>query len=60
MELRCRGDLAMWLGAVVPTTPVEHRALRDSGHLLVRDPGTGWPLFWRWQLTDEEIAARSS
>jgi hypothetical protein len=60
MELHCSVCLAMLLGAVAPTTPAEHRELRDTGHLLVRDPRTGWAVFWRWQLSDAEIATRSS
>jgi hypothetical protein len=59
MELHCTGDLAMRLGAVLPRSSAEYRALRDAGNLLVRDPRSGWPLFWQWQLSGEETARSS-
>ncbi len=47
-ELLCPRELAERLGAVSPVTVDHHRRLRDAGHLLVRDYGTGWPMFWPW------------
>ena len=36
-------------------------ALRDAGHLLIRDSMTGRPMFWPWQINAaEEITTRSS
>lgn len=60
MELRCSGYLAMWLGAVMPASPAEHREMRDAGHLLVRDPRTGWPLFWPWLLNPAGLRRKQS
>lgn len=57
MELHCTGDLAMRLGAMLPKSTAEYRALRDSGNLLVRDPRTGWPLFWPWVLSPTQKLA---
>jgi hypothetical protein len=48
VELRCSRDLALRLGAITPETVKHHLALRDAGHLLVRDKTTGWPMFWPW------------
>lgn len=47
-ELICDRALAERLGAVSPITAQHHRRLRDAGHLLVRDPATGWGMFWPW------------
>lgn len=61
MELRCSRDLALRLGAVVPETTKRHREMRDAGDLLVRDGQTGWAMFWRWELTKQDlVTARSS
>jgi hypothetical protein len=27
----------------------------DAGYMLVRDRDTGWAMFWRWELTREQI-----
>lgn len=51
MELRCSRDLAFWLGAIGPETMVQHKELKNAGHMLVRDPATSRPMFWPWQLT---------
>lgn len=61
MELRCSRDLALRLGAVAPETTRHHREMRDAGDLLVRDGQTGWAMFWKWELTREDLViARSS
>lgn len=47
MELRCSLDLAIKLGAISPIDVAQHKALKlDGQHILVRDPETGWPMFW--------------
>jgi len=58
MELICHRALAVKIGAVDPLTMDEHRQLRDQGALLIRDPDTSSPLFWRWQ--EEPAVPRSS
>lgn len=45
-ELLCRRSLALLLGALEPDTPAEVREMKRAGHLLLRDPDTGDPLFW--------------
>jgi len=57
-ELHCSRELAERLGAVSPITVDHHRRLRDAGSLLVRDPLTGWAMFWRW--VPEEVTRSSS
>ncbi len=57
-ELRCSRDLALWLGAISPDTVAHHKALRDAGHILVRDKITSWPMFW--PRVPEQAAAKSS
>lgn len=47
-ELYCSRDLAERLGAISPLTVDHHRRLRDAGHMLLRDPRTGWATFWPW------------
>ena len=61
MELRCSGNLAVRLGAIVPQSPRHHRQLRDAGLLLVRDRETAFPLFWPWAANvADEITTRST
>jgi hypothetical protein len=61
MELFCSRDLALRLGAVAPETTAHHKALKNAGHLLVRDPETSGPMFWPWQVTTSEmVTSRSS
>ena len=61
IELRCSRDLALRLGAISPQNMAEHKLMRASGDLLVRDKVTSWPAFWPWSINvAEEIAARSS
>jgi hypothetical protein len=55
-ELRCTRDLAWRLGAISPETIAHHKALRDAGHMLVRDIETSWPMFWPWQLSRDDMA----
>lgn len=51
-------ELAVWLGAELPETVKEHRAMRrDGGHLLVRARETSLALYWR---IDNELIVRSS
>jgi len=57
-ELLCSRELAQRLGAISPMTKEQHRALRDAGYLLVRDPMTSWALFWPW-VPDEVTRASS-
>jgi hypothetical protein len=59
MELRCSYSLALALGAVGPKTIDEHRGLKKTGHLLVRDPQTGQVLFWPWAMSSLERMAES-
>jgi hypothetical protein len=60
-ELLCSRELALRLGAIVPETTKHHRELRDAGHMLVRDGRTGAAMFWKWELTREDlVTARSS
>lgn len=47
-ELNCSRELAQRLGAISPITIEHHRRLRNAGHLLVRDPTSGWGMFWPW------------
>jgi hypothetical protein len=60
IELLCSRDLALRLGAVVPETVKHHRELRDAGHLLIRDGHTGWAMFWKWELTREDLVTERS
>jgi hypothetical protein len=61
MELRCDGDLAIRLGAVIPETTKHHRELRDGAqHLHVRDRETSWPMFWKLQMSRADMAAARS
>lgn len=58
MELIMPWELAVWLGAELPETVKEHRAMRrDGGHLLVRARETSLALYWR---IDNELIVRSS
>lgn len=59
-ELRCSRDLALRLGAIGPETIAHHKELRAAGHMLVRDPATGWPSFWPWVMSGEDMAAARS
>lgn len=61
-ELLCSRGLAIRLGAIVPDTIQHHRYLKRRGaHLLVRDIETDSPMFWKWELTKEDlVSARSS
>jgi hypothetical protein len=55
-ELLCSRDLALR-----PETMAYHREMKNTGHLLVSDLKTSWPMFWVWQLSREQmLAARSS
>lgn len=58
-ELRCGRDLALRLGALSPVNAEHHRQLRADGHLLIRDPVSGFPAFWPWQLPLAELSASS-
>lgn len=49
MELRCNLKLALWLGAIQATSLLEHKELKQAGHLLIRDPIVAGPVaFWPW------------
>lgn len=46
LELRCSRDLALRLGAVEPSTVVEHKRMKGLGtYMIVRDEFAR-PLFW--------------
>lgn len=46
MELRCRQELAVRLGAVIPLNNEVHKMLKRAGCILIRDPDTGQAVFW--------------
>ena len=60
MELLCSRDLALRLGAIAPETTRHHRELRAAGHMLVRDGQTGWAMFWKLELTREDLVTSKS
>jgi hypothetical protein len=48
IELRCSRELAIWLGAVPPTSVEDHKRMRASGQfILVRERVTLEPMFWQ-------------
>lgn len=60
IELRCSRDLALKLGAISPDSVAHHKAMREAGHLMVRDTITSWPLFWPWVGDDLKLLPKSS
>jgi hypothetical protein len=52
MELRCSRDLAVRLGVFWPGKLNHHRDLQeDAEYFRIIDNGTGWAMYWRWQLS---------
>ncbi len=48
IEIRMSRELALWLGAVHPTSIEEHKRFRASGQfILVRETMTLEPMFWQ-------------